>query len=113
MPSGRKEGQKIEKREDRNRKIASIIANMELGAKITPTSLAKSLQMHPDTLRDLLDLHDTLKEVGFETLRDKDGKLKLIIRNDENLDIEKILTEMRKDILDIKIILKENKINKR
>ena len=113
MPSGRKEGQKIEKREDRNRKISSIIANMEVGEMTSITPLSHSLHIHPNTLRELLDLFDSLEEIGFKTIRDNKQKIIKILRMDKNLDNKKIITEIKKDILDIKILLEESKVMKK
>ena len=110
MARGRKAGQKMEKREDRNRKIASAIANMEMGEMISITPFAHSVNTHPDTIKDLLDLFDSLGEIGFKTIRDNNRKIIKILRIEKNLDIEKTLTEIRKDILDIKMTLKENKV---
>ena len=108
--SGRKPGQKIEKREDRHGKIASAIANMEIGEQISPTALARSCSIHPNSLRDLLDLNDLLKSIGFETLRDRDKKLKAIIRTNENFDTKKEIREMNKKVLDIYTSLDQIKL---
>jgi hypothetical protein len=100
---------KIDKREEKYRRVASAIANMEVGQIISPTKLFKNIQIHPDTGRDLMDMWDSLRQIGFETIRDENGVLVRIIRVNENLDLKKEISEMRKDILDIKIKLEEVK----
>lgn len=107
---GRVKGQKIEKREERNRKIISTIANMEVGETITPTAFSKNISIHPDTFRDLLDFWDSIKGIGIETLRDKEGKIKLIIRNNENLDEKMELREIQKRLIDFKTDLDKIKL---
>lgn len=103
----------IDKREDKYRRISSFIANMEIGDVITPTAISKSVGIHPDTFRDLIDLGDSLKTIGYQTIRDKNGKIKNIMKINENLDIKDQLKEIRKDILDIKQKLEEIKHGKK
>ena len=100
---------KIDKREDKYRRVASAIANMEVGQIISPTKLFKSIQIHPDTGKDLIDMWDSLKQIGFETIRDENGTLIKIMRVNENLDLKKEISEVRKDILDMKVKLDEIK----
>ena len=85
----------IDKKEEKARRISTAIANMEIGETTNPTRLAKSIEIHPDTLRDVLDLFDSLKEIGFRTLRDGQGKIISILRTDESMNV-------RNDILDVK-----------
>ena len=92
--------------EERNRKVASAIVNMEIGSAIHITPLAKSIQIHKDTLNDLLDLGDVLKEVGYKTIRDKDGKITQIIRTNEDIDLRRDISEIKKGIEDLKIKVK-------
>lgn len=101
---------KILKREEKYKRIAVAIANLGIGDIITPTKLALSSQIHPDTFRDLMDLYDSLKGIGFETSRDPSGKLKNIHRINDNLDIKKEIRELRKEFIDIKTVIDEIKI---
>jgi len=80
--------------------ICETIENLNRGEIISPTKLFKGVNMNPnDTGRDLLDFYETLKEIGFVILRDKDGKITGILRTDERLDIKKELRDQRKEII--------------
>jgi hypothetical protein len=102
-----KKERKVDKKEEKHRRISSAIANMDIGQIISPTKLFKSIQIHPDTGRDLMDLYDSLKMVGFKTIRDENGILIRIMRIDESIDMKKEIAEIRKDIIDIKVKLEE------
>jgi len=97
----------IKKKEVENKskkigKIASTITNMNLGEVRSPTNLFSSIKIHPNTGRDLLDLYDLLKDIGFVILRDKNKKIKGILRTDEGLDTRKDILEIKKQILELK-----------
>ena len=102
----------IDKREDKYRRISSLIANMEVGEMKTPTDLFRTVNIHPDTGRDLMDLYDSLKSIGFEKISDKNWKLKSIKRINENLDIKIEIREMRKAIFDIKTAIEKLELKK-
>lgn len=77
----------IDKKENKYRRIATRISLMDEGETISPSNLFRSIEkmgignnIHPNTGRDLLDLHDSLNKVGFKVLRDKDDKIKLIVK---------------------------------
>jgi len=112
MGKGRKVGQKIQKREEKHRKIASAIANLQPKAVITPTDLARSISIHPDTLRDFLDSYDSLRQIKFNTLRNNEGTIKAIIKTEENQEegksIEEKLSSINSKLEEIK-----NSINKK
>ena len=99
----------IDKKEAKTIRIATAIADMNLGESINPTNLAHKIEIHPDTLRDVIDLHDSLKEVGFSTLRDKNGKVREILRTDESLNIRNEIRDLRRDVINIKEGLDEIK----
>lgn len=103
----------IDTKEAKIRRIATAIANMEVGDSISPTNLFKSIKIHPNTGRDLLDLHDLLSEIGFKTIRDKNGKIKEILRTDEELSVRRDIREIKKEILDIKEFLDKPKKRKK
>jgi len=72
--------------------------------------------IHPDTGKDLLDLHDSLREINFEIFRDEKEEIKVIVRRDEGLDIRKNLREingklinLEKDLDEIKTEIKKRK----
>ena len=96
---------KTDHREEKYRRISTVIANMPLGDVIRPSSLARSIHLHPDTLKDTLDFYDTLKEIGFKTLRDKKGEIREIIRTDDGLDLRTDVRDIKKDMLIIKDML--------
>ena len=92
------------------RKISTIIADMSIGEIITPTRLFKAVNMNPnDTGRDLLDLYDSLKEIGFVVLRDKNEKITGVLRTDEGLNMRKDIIEIKQQILELKGFMDELK----
>jgi len=107
----------IDKRENKSRRIATAIANLKIGETITPTKLFRDIVgIHPDTGKDLLDLHDSLREINFEIFRDEKEEIKVIVRRDEGLDIRKNLREingklinLEKDLDEIKTEIKKRK----
>lgn len=110
----------VKDKENKNMRIASEIELLQVGDKITPTALAKKTtriinkkdnSIHPDTLRDFIDVYDSLKLVGFQSIRDKNGFLRLIVKTEPELDLKREIREVKKEILDIKNILDE--LNKR
>lgn len=101
---------KSEKKENKNIKIAREIENLKLGETISPTKLAVNCSIHPNTLRDLLDIFDSLKGTGFSILRDSDGKIKAILKTDDSLDISKEIRDIKNSINDIEVLLKEIKV---
>lgn len=100
MVKNKKSKERIDKREEKHRRIASAIANLEIGAVVTPTDLARSLaSTHPDTLKDFLDSYDSLRQINFKVLRDNDGIIKAVIKTDDNsstkdLDIKEELSKI-------------------
>ena len=85
-------------KDSKNRRIMTAISSMELGETKSPTSIANISQIHPDTFRDILDLYESLNEVGFEILRDTKGKAKAILRTDENLNVKNDIRAIRQDL---------------
>lgn len=107
--------EKILKREEKYKRIASTIAGLEVGDVILPTPLALKSNIHKDTLCDLLDLYDSLQQIGFVVFRDSEGEIKTIHRVNENLDVKKEIRELRKEFIDIKTAIEriEIKLSKR
>ena len=110
MEKTKKNQKTIDKKENKIRRIATALVNKELRETIKPTRLAMEIGIHYNTLIDILDLFDGLKEIGFKTIRDKNGKVMEIIRTDENLNTVRELREIRKEQLDQRNILDEIKI---
>jgi len=103
-----KDKKDIDRKSEKISRVSTAIANMELGEAISPTRLFRSIGgIHPNTGRDLLDLYDSLKTIGFVTLRDKNGKVREILRTDEGLDARKDIIEIKKQILELKEIMDE------
>ena len=106
----KKQKPKVKKKSDKANKVLEAINHLELGQVIRPTALAHKIpNFHHDTLIDMLDLHDSLKEVGFKTLRDKNNRIREIIRTDESLDLRKDVRDIKKEILELKNMIDEIK----
>lgn len=97
------EKKNISKKESKYKKVVETISNMDIGETISPTRLFKEANINPnDTGRDLLDLYSSLKEIGFVILRDRNEKIKAILRTNENLDIKKELRDQRREMIGLK-----------
>ena len=90
-----------ETREEKNKRISTAINSMEMGESISPTNLFKSIGIHPETGKYILDLYDSLKAIGFKTIRDKNKAIKLILRTDEELILKNDIRDIKRDILNI------------
>jgi len=102
----------LKEKASKYRKIVETIANMEIGETISPTALFKPAKINPNnTGRDLLDFYQTLKKIGFDIRRDKNNKIKHILKTDEDLDIKKELRDQRREIIGMRDSLDEIKTN--
>jgi len=99
----------IDKKEDKARRVATAIANLNIGETITPTKLFREKcknpitgkGMHPDTGRDILDYYSALKEISFEIVRGKDQKVRLIIKTDTTLDLRKQIRDIKNSLISL------------
>jgi len=105
----KKEKKQVDKKEDKYRKISTAIANMGIGDKLSPTNLFRNIGLHPNTGRDLLDLYDSLKEIGFETVRGNNGNVRLIIRTDESLNIRNEIRDLKVSVINLTKMVDEIK----
>lgn len=97
----------IDTKEKKVERIADALSEMREGESITPTALAKKIElngklMHPNTLTDALDIVDLLKDVGYRTIRGEDGKIRFIIKSKEDISVATKMRNMEKNIIDIK-----------
>lgn len=100
-------GKSIDTKEDKVNKVLTGIASHEIGNTITPTALAEEIGVHPNTLREKLDEYEVAKELGWRTVRDKSGKVRLIIREDDDLNLRKGIRDILKEILQLKNLIDE------
>jgi len=102
---------KSDPRDKKNRRIIEALDNLPIGEPITPTNFFRSIEIHPNTGRDMLDLYEGLKEIPFQLLRNKEQEIKAIIRLEEGENsqksIRKELTEIKKQIEDLKDVKKK------
>ena len=89
----------IDKKEFKIKRLCEFILNRP-GEMISPTNLAHQINIHKDTLTDIADMKDSLQEAGFQTLRDKNGRLLKIFSSDEALDTKKEMRALRKEVMD-------------
>ena len=99
----------IDKKEDKASRILTAIASMDIGEAISPSELARSINIHPNTLREKIDEFENAKEIGWRNIRDKKKKVRQILRTEEELILRTGLIEIKKDILDIKNSIEELK----
>jgi len=94
---------KIDKKEEKYRRMISLLANMNAGQTITVSRLSRSANIHPWTGQQLLDLYGALQEIGIEIVRNEDtGKILFVKRTNESLDTRKEMREVKKEVQDIK-----------
>ncbi len=94
----------IKSKDNKNSRILTAIASLEEGDTISLTPLARRIKVekngktssiHMNKLEDLLDLFDSLREAGIELIRDKNRRIKKLIKTNASLSV-------RTDIRDIK-----------
>ena len=109
MVKNKKSAEKIDKREEKHRRISSSIANLKTGAVVTPTDLSHQASTHPDTMRDFLDSYDSLRTIGFKILRDNNRIIKAVIKTEENpdLNIKEELSLIKTSLAEIKEMMKK------
>jgi len=109
MPKGKKTNKEIDSGEDKHRRIAIEIESLHYNEIVTPTNLARKIKIHVNKLKDELNKFESLKNIGFAILRDKNRNIRGILRTDESLNFRKDVRAMQKDILEIKNALDEIK----
>ena len=98
---------KKDSKENKDKRIILALENLKPNEIISPTNLAKKIVgIHVDTLKNTLDLFDSLKEISFEIIR-KNGKIKFLKKTDNNLTLIREVRTIRKDLIDIKNTLDE------
>lgn len=98
--------EELKSNEERDRRIIKELELLKPREVISPTALAKKVMgVHVHKLRDVLDFTDSVRKIPFEILRDKNKKIRGIIKLEEDFDIKKDINVIKKDILDIKNIL--------
>lgn len=100
---------KKDKKEEKIKRIAQELSYLEEGDIIAFSTLARNSGIHPHTLRDIFDMFDTMKDVGFRIQRDKNGTIIRIIKEDSSLDLRKSMREFEKKMIDLKNDLDEIK----
>jgi hypothetical protein len=91
----------IDKKEEKYRRMISLLANMNIGQTITVSKISRLSKIHPWTGQQLLEYYDSLKEIGIEIVRDDKEKILFIKRTNESLDTKKELGEIKKKIIDL------------
>ena len=84
------------------KKIAFAISNLKEKEIVLPSTLARSLNMHPETFTDTIDMFDLFRDIGFIVLRDREGKIKGILKTDEENMVKSDIRQIKKDMIDIK-----------
>lgn len=102
---------KIDTKQDKVAKFLTGIANMERGETIAPSTFARRHNLHPSYSEELNDILENAKQIGWETVRDMDGKAKQYIKTEDPLELRDEVRELKKSIIDIAKILDEIKTN--
>jgi|GEM_PF-6448380 len=91
---------------DKLSRILTGISMLEIGEFINLTPLSDRIDIHKNKLEEELNDFGSLKDVNFEIVKDKEGKIKGIIKTDEKADIRKEIREIKKELIEIKKLLK-------
>ena len=91
----------VEKKEIKASKILTGLALLEDGELIAPTAFAKKIGMHYSTVIEKIDEYELAKGIGWINKRDSTGKVRFILRTDEDLIVRNALAEIKKEIISI------------
>ncbi len=72
---------------------------MPEGTSMTITALAKKIGIHYSTVSEKIDEYELAKDIGWTNIRDRNRKVRLILRTDEDLVIMNALAEINKEII--------------
>jgi len=97
----------IDSREDKISRIFTAISMLNLNESISITLLSKNINMHHDTLIAKLEEYEPVKNINWKLSRDKEGKIRMITKIDEDMDIRKELRDIKKEIIEIKKLIKK------
>lgn len=96
-----------ESKEEKVSKILTGISMLDIDEFISLTPLSSRLGIHKNTLEQELNKFSSMKDINFEIVKDKEGKIKGIIKTDEKADIRKELREIKKELVEIKKFIKK------
>lgn len=116
-----KNSKKIEKREDKISRFCIFVSNMGVNEEAKPTHIHEAIGTHVNTIRDMIDNYETIKESpDIEVVRDKNGKVIRIVRiKDQNEDllfkkeIRDSITNMQNKLDELITILNNAKMGKK
>lgn len=90
--------EEIKEKFSKYRKLAESVRNMKKGDCKSPTNLSKGI-VHKNTAEELLNFEETMSQIGHHIQRDNEGKIKFIVRTDDNLEIRSDIREIKRTIL--------------
>lgn len=96
-----------ETREEKISKILTAISMLEVGESISITAMSKRINIHHDTLIQKLEEYDPVKNISWRLSRDKEGKIRMITKIDEDMNIRQEIRDIKKELIEIKKILKQ------
>ena len=100
-----------EDKETKSEKLSKIltgISMLDIDEFINLTPFAERIAIHKNTLEQELNKYGSMKDINFEIVKDKEGKIRGIIKTDEKADIRKEIREIKKEIIEIKKLLKKD-----
>ncbi len=102
-----KELEEKDRAQDKISRIFTAISMLDIGESISPTELSKKINIHHDSLIAKLEEYEPVKNISWKLSRDKEGKIRMITKTDEDMDIRKELREIKKEIINLKVLLKK------
>lgn len=79
-----KNSKKVIKKENRIRGFCIFLSQMGINEEAKITNIAKKIGIHVNSVKDIIDAYETIKDAAkIEIIRDKDDKIKRIVRGEE------------------------------
>lgn len=98
-----------EKKEEKVSKVLTVISSMENLECMSPSTLARKAGIHPSTFNGKNDEYELAKGISWQNIRNKEGKVKAVLKTDLDLNLRKDISDIKIEILEIKKTLDEIK----
>lgn len=97
-----------DQRDDKLSRILTGISMLNIDEFIALTPFSDRINLHKNTLEQELERYGSMKDINFEIVRDKEGKIKGIIKTNEKADLRKEVREIKRELSEIKKLLKKD-----
>lgn len=104
----------IDSQENKLQRLVQIVSKIEKNKGLTPTRIGKEINMHHDTVENILLFAKSMEEIPYTLIMDEENnKIKMVIGTEpKNLKLLKELAGIKTALNDLNIKLEENKEKK-